>query len=130
MQYLECIYAPDFAKIQEKLILPDKNFKLKTDMLIYKGMNQSFNSFHNAKMKINGGDLYRGIKSIFHSIRILNFFNQIIEFDKIYDFTNANHIWEMLKEDYDNDIYDWFHYKDKYLPLKIEYEKKLKNKKI
>lgn len=130
MQYLECVYAPDFAKIQEKLSLPDKNFKLKTDMLIYKGMNQSFNAFHNAKMKINSGDLYRGVKSIFHSIRILNFFNQIINKQKIVDYTAANYIWNILKADYDNDIYDWFYYKDKYLPLKIEYENKLKHENI
>lgn len=125
MQYLECVYAPESAKLQEKLKLPDGNFKLKTDMLKYKGMNQSFSSFHGAKDKINSGDLYRGIKGIFHSIRILDFFNQIVYHQKINDFSSVNYIWSMLKEDHDADIYDWEYYKEKYLPIKIEYEKQL-----
>ncbi len=121
-QYLECIYAPQSAKLQEKLVLPDKNFQLKHDMLVYKGIHHSFNSFHGAKDKIIDGDLYRGVKAIFHSIRILQFFNQITENQKIIDFTSANDIWKMLKEDYDNEIYDWDYYKEKYLPIKIKFE--------
>ena len=126
MNYLECVYAPDFAKLQENIILPDKNFSLKTDMLKYKGMAQSFNAFHKAKERINDGDdLWRGVKSLWHSIRILQFFIQIIEHKKIVDFSSANDLWKQILDDYDNDICDWAYYKEKYLPIKIKYEKQL-----
>jgi len=128
MQYLECIYAPQDAKIQEKLVLPDKTFQLKPDMLVYKGMAQSYNSFNKAKDKIIDGDLYRGTKGIFHSIRILQFFHQIIENGKITDFSSANDIWNMLKEDYDNEVSDWKYYKEKYLPIKIKFEQLITKK--
>jgi predicted nucleotidyltransferase len=128
MQYLECIYAPPDTKLQEKLVLPDKTFQLKPDMLVYKGMNQSYNSFNKAKEKIIDGDLYRGTKGIFHSIRILQFFHQIIENGKITDFSSANDIWDMLKEDYDNEVSDWKYYKEKYLPIKIKFEQLITKK--
>jgi len=129
-QYLECIYAPDFAKLQEKLVQPDKNFSLKLDMLKYKGMNQSFSAFHKAKLRIIDGDIYRGVKSLWHSIRILDFFKQIIENERIVDFTSSNHYWDMilndLEEHGDGGDDDWDFYKAKYLPIKIELEKYLK----
>jgi predicted nucleotidyltransferase len=123
-QYLECIYAPPFAKLQEKMIQPDKNFVLKPDMLRYKGMNQSFNAFHKAKERICDGELYRGVKSLWHSFRILQFFNQIVDNGCITDFTSANHFWKMMEEDM-NTQEEWDFYKEKYLPMKIELEKSL-----
>jgi hypothetical protein len=127
MQSLECIYAPQFARIQEKLVLPDKNFSLKLEMLKYKGMNQSYTAFHKAKERIIDGEIYRGVKSLWHSIRILQFFKQIILEDSIYDFTSANHIWDMILEDLkthgEGGDDDWDFYKAKYLPIKIELER-------
>lgn len=127
MQYLECIYAPPFAKIMEKMVQPDKNFSLKLEMLKYKGMGQSFNAFHKAKDRIIDGEIYRGVKSLWHSIRILDFFKQIIEKGKIEDFTSSNYLWEMILEDLKNGHDeggddDWIYYKEKYLPIKIELE--------
>ena len=126
LNYLECIYAPPFAKLQEKMVQPDKNFILKPDMLKYKGMGHSFNAFHKAKEKMNEGDTWRGVKSLWHSIRILQFFDQILEHGKIIDFSSANDIWNMILEDYDNDEEEWIFYKEKYLPIKINFENKLK----
>lgn len=127
MQYLECIYAPPFAKIMEKMVQPDKNFSLKLEMLKYKGMGQSFNAFHKAKDRIIDGEIYRGVKSLWHSIRILDFFKQIIEKGKIEDFTSSNYLWKMILEDLENGHDeggddDWIYYKEKYLPIKIEFE--------
>lgn len=127
MQYLECIYAPFFAKIQEKMIQPDKNFSLKLDMLKYKGMGQSFNAFHKAKDRIIDGETFRGVKSLWHSLRILEFFRQIIENKKIVDFSASNEYWKMISADLeehgDGGDDDWDFYKNKYLPIKIELEK-------
>jgi hypothetical protein len=127
MQSLECVFAPPFARIQEKLILPDKNFSLKMEMLKYKGMNQSYTAFHKAKERIIDGEIYRGVKSLWHSIRILQFFKQIVLNGKITDFTSANPIWNMILEDLethgDGGDDDWDFYKAKYLPIKIELEK-------
>jgi len=124
MQYLECIYAPPFAKLQERMIQPDKNFSLKLDMLKYKGMTQSFNAFHKAKERILDGELYRGVKSLWHSLRILQFFQQIVDNERITDFSSANVFWDMLKEDMENQE-EWDFYKVKYLPIKVELEKLL-----
>ena len=124
MNYLECIYAPSFAKIQEKMIQPDKNFSLKIDMLKYKGMNQSFTAFHKAKERVLDGELYRGVKSMWHSFRILQFFKQIVDSDYITDFASANQYWDMMKEDMEHHE-DWDFYKEKYLPMKIELETSL-----
>jgi predicted nucleotidyltransferase len=126
MQYLECIYAPEFAKIQEKMVQPDKNFSLKLEMLKYKAMGQSFNAFHKAKERIIDGETYRGVKSLWHSIRILDFFKQIIENGKIIDFSSSNIYWNMILEDFeshgDGGDDDWDFYKGKYLPIKIGLE--------
>lgn len=128
MQYLECIYAPEFAKIQEKMVQPDKNFSLKFEMLKYKGMNQSFTAFHKAKERIIEGESFRGVKSLWHSLRILDFFKQIIEKGKIEDFSSCNEYWKMILDDLENGHDnggddDWDFYKGKYLPIKIELEK-------
>jgi hypothetical protein len=71
--------------------------------------------------------MWRGVKSIFHSMRILQFFDQIKENGHIVDFTSANDIWIMLKEDYETGHTEWDYYKKKYLPMKIELEKKLQS---
>lgn len=126
MQYLECIYAPPFAKLQERIIQPDKNFSLKLDMLKYKGMTQSFNAFHKAKERVLDGELYRGVKSLWHSLRILQFFKQIVDNERITDFSSANIFWDMLKDDMENQE-EWDFYKAKYLPIKVELEKHLNN---
>ena len=129
MNYLECVFAPDFAKLQEKIILPDKNFSLKTDMLKYKGIAQSFNAFHKAKERIGEGDMWRGVKSLWHSIRILQFFDQIVQHGRIVDFSSANDIWGMILKDYEEDDYEWWYYKEKYLPIKMKFEAKLNDRK-
>ena len=126
MYALECIYATDSARLQEKIVLPDKNFKYTTEQLKYRGHGLSFNAFQKAKERIRTGDLYRGAKSIYHSFRILDFFNQIKENGKIVDFSSSNYIWDMIDEDLKLNKISWSYYKEKYLPLKIEFEEKLK----
>jgi predicted nucleotidyltransferase len=126
MYALECIFVNDNFKIQEKIVLPDKNFGYTTEQLKYRGHGLSFNAFQKAKERIRTGDLYRGAKSIYHSFRILDFFNQIKENGKIVDFSSSNYIWYMIDEDLKLNKISWSYYKEKYLPLKIEFEEKLK----
>jgi predicted nucleotidyltransferase len=124
MNYLECIFAPTFAKLQEKMIQPDKNFSLKIDMLKYKGMGQSYSAFHKAKERVLDGELFRGVKSLWHSLRILQFFKQIIDNGMIIDFSSANPYWDMMLKDMETEE-EWDFYKTKYFPIKIELENKL-----
>ena len=92
MVSLECIYAPKFARIQERVdfkgkFIPDKN-KLKKYVL-----TQSHDSWKKGKFKLEEGDIVRGTKSIFHSLRMLLFGLQILEHGEIIDFSEANYYW-------------------------------------
>lgn len=66
-------------------------------------------------------DIYRGKKSLFHSLRILNFGIQICEKGYIYDFSQANQYW------HDICISDktWDEYKAIYKPIYNELRSKL-----
>lgn len=72
-------------------------------------------------------DFYRGLKSLFHCLRLLDFGIQIATYGKIVNYASANHYWEDL---WDNDIvpsHKWEDYKAKYQPklnrLKSEFVK-------
>jgi predicted nucleotidyltransferase len=132
MHNLECIFAPDRAKIMEKVNYADANFKINPEQMKYKAMSQSFNSFHKAKMKMYDADVHVGAKSLFHSLRILMFAKQILKYGRIDDFSEANEFWSEIKTDLtltksetDGDQL-WRYFKDKYLSQKIELEKRLK----
>jgi predicted nucleotidyltransferase len=118
---LECFFSPGWARIQEKEIL---KFTLNKKKLSKNIIAQSFNSWQGGKYKLNEGDIYRGLKSVFHSLKMLIFAIQIMEHGKIMDFTAANYLH---KEINDCDEIDWEYFREKYLPFKIELEKKLKS---
>lgn len=132
MHNLECIFAPGECKILEKVNYADANFKINPEVMKYKAMNQSFNSFHKAKLKILDGDVYIGAKSLFHSLRILLFATQILRNGRIIDFSEANQFWNDIKIDLQltksitNEDDLWRYFKDKYLPQKMELEKRFK----
>ena len=117
---LECFFSPEFCRIQEKEIL---KFSLNKKKLAKNIIAQSFNSWHGGEHKLNEGDIYRGLKSIFHSLKMLIFANQIMEHGKIIDFTAANYIHKEINE---CDEMDWGYFRKKYLSFKIELENKLK----
>lgn len=72
-------------------------------------------SFVKAKKKIDKEkDTYIGLKSLFHSLRILNFGIQIASTGRINDYTAANKYWNELKEEGDK---DWSYFKGKYQPI-------------
>lgn len=76
---------------------------------------KSSNSFVKAKKKIEKEkDYYIGWKSLFHSLRILNFGIQIASTGRINDYGAANHYWfEILESGW----YDWAPFKEKYQPV-------------
>lgn len=90
---LECIFAPEWAKLKE-----DRKWELKFDIakLRHATCHISSNSWVKAKKKLLQGDYYQGIKSLFHSIRIPMFATQIATSGTIYDYEMANFIWNEL----------------------------------
>jgi len=93
---LECIFAPDFAKLKETIDYK-KDFKLNISRLRHATSHVSSNSWVKAKKKLMSGEYLIGVKSLFHSMRIPIFSEQIIKFGEINDFTSANWIWEKIK---------------------------------
>jgi predicted nucleotidyltransferase len=118
---LECLFAPEWAILQEKLNLP---VEINVKKLIKNNLAQSYSSWQGGKMKIQKYDFHRGLKSIFHSLRMIMFANQIAEDGKIVDFSVANHLYSEIV---DCDEIEWSYFREKYLPLKIELEDKLKS---
>lgn len=119
--YLECYYAPDWAKLQEK---EKYNLIINSDKLKQKLLSQSHNNWRNAKMKMNEGDIERGVKSAYHSLKVLKFGLQILKYNSIVDFSECNQI---LNEIENKNFYEWNDLKDEYLNIKIELENLLKH---
>lgn len=95
---LECIYAPDWAKLKETIKYDD--FKIEPAKLRHAISHISSNSWVKCKKKLTvANDYHTGIKSLFHSIRIPMFGSQIMQHGKITDFSCANFIWNKLKKD-------------------------------
>jgi len=90
---LECIYAPTWAKLQENTTY---NLDINFPKLRHATSHISSNSWVKCKKKLEIGDYYTGIKSIFHSLRIPMFATQVATKGTIYDFEVANLIWEKL----------------------------------
>lgn len=83
---LECIFQDEDDKYL-------KYFKLDKEKLRRKFSAVASNSFVKCKKKLKDGEVYIAKKSMFHSIRILNFGIQIAKFGKItnYSCTNYHH---------------------------------------
>jgi predicted nucleotidyltransferase len=96
---LECIFAPDWAKIKEDIKFDD--FRIDKNKLRHSLSRASSNSWVKCHKKlVVEKEYYTGIKSIFHSMRIPMFGTQIAECVEIYDFSCANFIWDMLKKNH------------------------------
>lgn len=82
---IECILAPDEFKIKE-----DQKFEIDTSnksVVASAILSTSSNCWGKSKYKMNDGDLIRGVKSAYHSLRILDFGIQILKHGKIKDFS-------------------------------------------
>ena len=122
---IECLFLPDWAKIQEKDSI---DFIIDNNKLRKLFSGYSFNSWMKAKRKILEGDYYRGVKSIFHSLRILDFGRQIIAHGKIVDFKRANRYWKELDELQNNEEYRWKFYNKRFIALRMSMYQKFMRK--
>lgn len=101
---LECIWAPDWAKLKETI---KYDFKLNLAKLRHATSHISSNSWVKCKKKLEQDDYHIGVKSLFHSLRIPIFSTQLVKTGEI-DFSSANFIWDKLMG-FDK---DWCYYSD------------------
>jgi len=88
---IECLQSPFILK--EEIIIP---LIINIPSLRHSISHISSNSYCKSGKKINQGDYYIGIKSLFHSLRIIMFGIQLANNGKITDWQCANHIWDNL----------------------------------
>jgi hypothetical protein len=105
----------------EAYFLPDGicrgQFQLKINLKVLRNTlsEKASHSFVKAKKKIDKEkDFYVGWKSLFHSLRILNFGAQIAETGAINDYAAANHHWFDILH---NPQYEWAYLEEKYKPI-------------
>ena len=93
---LECIFAPDWAKLKEDI---KYNLTLNIPKIRHATSHVSSNSWVKCKKKLQIANEYSvGVKSLFHAIRIPMFSTQIVNFGEIRDFQCANWVWNMISE--------------------------------
>lgn len=108
---LECIFLP------KDIVLKDIirwNFNLNKETLRSSISEKASHSWVKAKKKLEvekDRDVYIAKKSLFHSLRIIEFGTQIAQHSKIVNYGAANHLWLEIR---DNPANDWDTYKDKY----------------
>lgn len=103
---LECFFLPEKFKIE--LYKPTLNLDL--EKLRRSFSEKSSNSWVKAKKKIDvHQEYYLGMKSLFHSLRIINFGIQIAQFGKINDYSAANPWWNKIVE---QNFKTWQEYKE------------------
>jgi hypothetical protein len=89
-------------------------FKLDTEKLRREVSSVSSNSFVKCKKKFKDGEYYIGKKSLFHSLRILNYGIQIAKFGFIADYSCANQTYRNIMA---MESTDWEDYKAIYQPI-------------
>lgn len=76
------------------------------------------NSWVKAKKKMQQGDNLIGVKSLWHSLRILGFGTQIASEGRITNYSQDNPIWEEIHQDYLGG-FRWEDFDRKYRPLHL-----------
>ena len=90
---VEAFFTPKEFRLQE-----DVKFDWKPNIpsLRHSFSHISSNSWVKCKKKMEQGDYYIGVKSLFHSLRIPIFGIQIAKTGSIYDFSEANYIHDKI----------------------------------
>ena len=89
---IECVLSPFILKNSIEISLD-----IKIPSLRHSISHICSNSWVKCKKKLEQGDYYIGIKSMFHSLRIAMFGIQLAEHGKIVDWACANYIWDKLQ---------------------------------
>ena len=108
---IECLCAPDWA-----VILPYykwDEFVYKEDSFRHNISHTVSNSWVKCKKKMEQGDYYIGVKSMFHSLRIADFGVQFARERKI-NFESVNDIWDCIS----SKEWTWEELKDRYQPTR------------
>ena len=118
---LECIFLPEKYKIE----LRKMRFNLDLCMLRQSFSEKASNSWVKAGKKIDlHQEIRLGKKSLFHSLRILNFGIQIANSGRIVDFTSANKYWfEIFNQSFVDGASLKKYWKPEYNRLKSEFKK-------
>lgn len=90
---VEAFFTPKEFRLQEDIKF---NWVPNIPSLRHSFSHISSNSWVKCKKKIEQGDYYIGVKSLFHSLRIPLFGIQIAKTGKIIDFTEANFIHDKI----------------------------------
>ena len=113
ISFLECLFlSPELMICTGAL----PNFVLSLPLLRESISKKASNSWVKAKKKLvvaEDYDDYIARKSLFHSLRILAFGQQIAEFGRIVDYSAANHYWDEIK----SLPADWELWNEKYKPI-------------
>jgi hypothetical protein len=112
---LECVFLP----IRNKFTTININFNIDKQKLRKSFSSVSSNSWIKCKKKLEQGDNLIGLKSLFHSLRILDFGLQLSKYGKIKDYEKS----EFLGTTFKFLLYDikfigeWDYLKIKYQPI-------------
>jgi predicted nucleotidyltransferase len=106
---IECIFAPQWAQLKPYPI----EFVFKPDSFRHNVSHTVSNSWVKCKKKLEQGDYYIGIKSLFHSLRIVSFGIQFAVEGYIV-FSTMNYVWD----DLNNREWSWEELKEKYQPIR------------
>jgi predicted nucleotidyltransferase len=80
--------------------------------------------FSTAKRRLAEGKLYKAKKLVFLSLRYLHFTIQLLDKNRIDDFSGANKYWEQIKN---SPATTWDEFEAEFWPLYVELEKKLRS---
>lgn len=109
VEALEVFWLDDEFVIKERAPL---NYKLNYDFIRENVSKTASNSFVKCKKKLELTTDYRiGKKSLWHSLRLLMFGNQIMKYGKITNYSEANIYYDDIVKNENN---DWSYYKEKY----------------
>lgn len=100
----------DVKKYEQYFVLD----KWKLRQVISSIASNAFAKAHKKMTVEKDYDLYRGQKSLFHSIRVMLFGIQIAKYGKIEDYTEANRYWTMISSMKDS---PWQVYKETFKPI-------------
>lgn len=122
---LECIYAPDDARvlIKKNYLKSFTCFQLDRTRLKKMLLTQASSAWAKGRRRLETGNVKGGAKSLFHSIRILRFGIQIMEHDKIIDFSMCNKLWKEIEA---FPYFEWADYDKRFKQIKIQYVKEFK----
>lgn len=112
---LECIFQSKDDEYRKYFTLDKQKLR--------RGISaKASNSYVKCKKKLQDGEAYIGLKSLFHSLRILDFGIQIAEYGEIIDYASSNEYFYDIMEIGD----DWDTLHKKYKPIYNSLKSKLR----